>query len=209
MSATAPDHTRPEDHDAGLVAAATVARDRSYAPYSQFHMGAAVRCADGTIVPGALVENVSLGLAMCAERAALFAAVAQGLQPVALALVAQRTSGELTFPCGACLQVGHDLPRAEALDAVYRAANHRHRLLDRSHSRVCARVRFGGNQDRSFDLTEKERKHVDTSMMLDVMAHRSNRGSACFLATLAGWMFTAMSERALAPSLRLIQVFEL
>src|SRR5215207_7879176 len=109
MSATAPDHTRPEDHDAGLVAAATVARDRSYAPYSDFHMGAAVRCADGTIVPGALVENVSLGLAMCAERAALFAAVAQGLQPVALALVAQRTSGELTFPCGACLQVSLEL----------------------------------------------------------------------------------------------------
>jgi cytidine deaminase len=109
MSATAPDDTRTEDHDAELVAAATRARDRSYAPYSGFHMGAAVRCADGTIVPGALVENVSLGLAMCAERGALFAAVAQGLQPVALALVAQRTSGELTFPCGACLQVGLEL----------------------------------------------------------------------------------------------------
>ena len=79
--------------DAELIATATAARDRSYAPYSDFHMGAAVRCADGTIVPGALVENVSLGLAMCAERAALFATVARGLEPVALAIVAERTSG--------------------------------------------------------------------------------------------------------------------
>jgi cytidine deaminase len=97
------------DVDAELVAAATAARDRSYAPYSHFRMGAAVRCADGTIVPGALVENVSLGLAMCAERAALFATVARGLDPVALAVVADRTSGELTFPCGACAQVALEL----------------------------------------------------------------------------------------------------
>src|SRR6185436_8165448 len=101
------------DVDAELVAAATAARDRSYAPYSNFRMGAAVRCADGTIVPGALVENVSLGLAMCAERAALFATVARGLRPVALALVADRTSGALTFPCGACVQVALELAGPE------------------------------------------------------------------------------------------------
>ncbi|HEU4839908.1 MAG TPA: cytidine deaminase, partial [Ilumatobacteraceae bacterium] len=101
------------DTDAELIAAATAARDRSYAPYSDFHMGAAVRCSDGTIVPGALVENVSLGLAMCAERAALFATVARGLEPVALALVAARTSGALTFPCGACAQVALELAGPE------------------------------------------------------------------------------------------------
>ena len=95
--------------DDELVSAATAARERSYAPYSDFHMGAAVRCADGTIVPGALVENVSLGLAMCAERAALFATVARGLEPTALAIVAERTSDQLTFPCGACLQVALEL----------------------------------------------------------------------------------------------------
>jgi len=95
--------------DAELVDAARAARDRSYAPYSDFHMGAAVRGDDGTIIPGALVENVSLGLAMCAERSALFGAVARGVGPVALALVSKRTSGELTFPCGACLQVALEL----------------------------------------------------------------------------------------------------
>ena len=107
MSAsTGPDHTE-------LIEAARTARERSYAPYSGFHMGAAVRGADGTVVPGALVENVSLGLAMCAERAALFATVARGLAPVALALVASRTSGQLTTPCGACLQVALELAGPE------------------------------------------------------------------------------------------------
>lgn len=89
---------------------AAEARQRCYAPYSRFRMGAAVVTADDAVVPGALVENVSLGLAMCAERAALFACVAQGRgRPEVLALVAPRTSGELTWPCGACLQVALEL----------------------------------------------------------------------------------------------------
>ena len=96
-----------------LVAAARAARERSYAPYSDFHMGAAVRGDDGSIVPGVLVETVSLGLAMCAERVALFGAVARGIGPVAIALSSQRTGGELTFPCGACLQVALELAGPE------------------------------------------------------------------------------------------------
>jgi cytidine deaminase len=67
------------------------------------------RAAADKLAPGALVENVSLGLAMCAERAALFATVARGLSPVTLALVSKQTSGQLTFPCGACLQVALEL----------------------------------------------------------------------------------------------------
>jgi cytidine deaminase len=51
---------------------------RAYAPYSGFQMGAAVGTVSGALVPGTLVENVSLGLAMCAERIALFSAVARG-----------------------------------------------------------------------------------------------------------------------------------
>lgn len=73
-------------------------------------MGAAVRTGDGSIRPGAVVENVSLGLAMCAERIALFAAIASGDErPTAVALVAPRTDGVLTYPCGACLQVALEL----------------------------------------------------------------------------------------------------
>ena len=55
--------------------AAADARSHAYAPYSNFTMGAAAVSADGEVVDGVLVENVSLGLAMCAERVALFAAV--------------------------------------------------------------------------------------------------------------------------------------
>lgn len=98
-----------DDRDEAIVTAAIEARERAYVPYSGFAMGAAVRTADGTIVPGALVENVSLGLAMCAERVALFGAATAGKRPVALALVAARTSGSLTYPCGACLQVALEL----------------------------------------------------------------------------------------------------
>jgi len=97
------------DHD--LLLAAQEARTFAYVPYSRFAMGAAVRLDDDSIVLGALVENVSLGLAMCGERAALFASVCAGgdARPVSLALVAPRTDGQLTYPCGACLQVALEL----------------------------------------------------------------------------------------------------
>jgi cytidine deaminase len=89
---------------------ARAARARAYAPYSRFKMVAAVVTAANAIVPGTLVENVSLGLAMCAERAALFACVAtEAGRPEILALVAGRTRGHLTWPCGACLQVALEL----------------------------------------------------------------------------------------------------
>ena len=107
--------TDPAQPDHELVDRAREARDRSYAPYSDFHMGAAVRGDDGSVVPGTLIENVSLGLAMCAERVALFGAVARGVGPVALALSSARTSGELTFPCGACLQVALELGGPEVM----------------------------------------------------------------------------------------------
>ncbi|MDG2027665.1 MAG: cytidine deaminase [Acidimicrobiales bacterium] len=96
------------EYDA-LIAAAVEARGRAYAPYSGFRMGAAALTDGDRIVPGSLVENVSLGLAMCAERVALFAGVAAGERPKAIALVSPRTDGAVTFPCGACLQVGLEL----------------------------------------------------------------------------------------------------
>ena len=98
-----------------LLDEATSARDDSYAPYSGFRMGAAVETRAGDVVRGALVENVSLGLAMCAERAAMFGTVARGERPKALALVAGRTAGQLTWPCGACLQVALELGGPEVV----------------------------------------------------------------------------------------------
>ena len=89
---------------------AKVARDNAYAPYSKFKMGAAVVTNTDRVIQGALVENVSLGLSMCAERTALFSSVAQQAgRPEILALVSPRTDGNLTWPCGACLQVALEL----------------------------------------------------------------------------------------------------
>jgi cytidine deaminase len=101
----------PDGHatDEALIEAALAARELAYAPYSRFRMGAAVATASGSIVTGAIVENVSLGLAMCAERVALFATVAAGERPRALAVASPRTDGTITFPCGACLQVALEL----------------------------------------------------------------------------------------------------
>lgn len=111
------DRDDPRVEDA--VKEAARARDRAYAPYSRFRMGAAVVTDRNAVVPGALVENVSLGLAMCAERSALFGVVAADLgRPEILALVAPRTAGDLTWPCGACLQVALELGGPDLLIAV-------------------------------------------------------------------------------------------
>ena len=88
------------------IGLAVEARASAYARYSGFAMGAAVVGIDGRTTRGVLVENVSLGLSMCAERVALFTAVTEAVVPAVLAVCAPRTGGQLTFPCGACLQVG-------------------------------------------------------------------------------------------------------
>jgi cytidine deaminase len=92
-----------------LVAAARGCRWNAHVPYSKFRAGAAVLTDQGDVVPGVIVENVSLGLAMCAERVALFSTIARGARPLALSLVAPRTGEDLTWPCGACLQVALEL----------------------------------------------------------------------------------------------------
>lgn len=108
-SAASPSSSQTE-RVAQAIALAQQAREHAYVPYSKFRMGASVGTDKGVLLPGTVVENVSLGLAMCAERVALFSAVAQQAgRPDLLTLVAPRTDGQLTFPCGACLQVAMEL----------------------------------------------------------------------------------------------------
>ncbi len=88
-----------------LLAAAREGAARAYAPYSHFPVGAAVMLPDGTIVIGCNVENASYGLSVCAERVALWSAVAQGYRDfVAMAVIVPSGS-----PCGACRQVMSEL----------------------------------------------------------------------------------------------------
>ena len=96
--------------DDTLLAAAAAARAQAYAPYSQFLVGAAVRADDGRIFGGCNVENAAYGLCNCAERTALFSAVAAGVRPgqVAALAVIGDTSGPIS-PCGACRQVMFEL----------------------------------------------------------------------------------------------------
>ncbi len=85
-----------------LVQAARAARRRAHAPYSGFRVGAAVR-AGGRVFEGANVENASYGLTICAERAAVVAAVLDGRRALQAVAIASGTSPP-TPPCGMCLQ---------------------------------------------------------------------------------------------------------
>jgi cytidine deaminase len=76
----------------------------SYSPYSKFPVGAAVMTKDGQIFPGCNVENASYGLAICAERNAIFHMVAQGNRQISAVVIYTPTSRPAA-PCGACRQV--------------------------------------------------------------------------------------------------------
>ncbi|MFC4764237.1 cytidine deaminase [Dyella koreensis] len=93
-----------------LIALAREAREQAYAPYSRFLVGAALLTRDGRHFLGCNVENAAYGLCNCAERTALFAAIAAGYKPrdfARLAVIGD-TEGPIS-PCGACRQVMYEL----------------------------------------------------------------------------------------------------
>ena len=92
-----------------LLTAASGALENAYAPYSKFRVGAAVLTAAGAIYTGCNVENASYGLTNCAERTAIFSAVAAEGTRMRLRAVAVATEPVLACaPCGACRQVIHE-----------------------------------------------------------------------------------------------------
>lgn len=87
-----------------LIDAATEARDRAYAPYSNFKVGAAVQADSGTIYIGCNVESASYGLTVCAERVAIWKGISCGEKKFNSIAVVVDTE-DLTPPCGVCRQI--------------------------------------------------------------------------------------------------------
>jgi cytidine deaminase len=100
-----------------LVAAARAARERAYAPYSRFRVGAALLTDQGDVVTAANVENASYGLAICAERSAVVAAIAAGYRRFEAIAVAGTGLDPVT-PCGACRQVLREFPNGVELEVL-------------------------------------------------------------------------------------------
>ena len=98
-----------------LLERADAVAERAYAPYSKFHVGAAVRARDGRVFEGVNVENAAYPLGICAERSALAVAVVSGCRPGDLEEIAITAS-----PCGGCRQWLYEFGLARV---TFRASN--------------------------------------------------------------------------------------
>ena len=107
-----------------LIEAARDAATRAYAPYSNFHVGAALGFADGSVVTGANVENASYGLTLCAETVAVGKALSEDWRGrlEAVAVIGGKAgavgSGDPVTPCGRCRQVLSELAQLGGTDPV-------------------------------------------------------------------------------------------
>lgn len=97
-----------KEQDEALVREALLGLSRSYAPYSHFHVSAALLCGDGSIYTGNNIENAAYSATVCAERCAFFKAVSEGKRDfLAICIVNENQDGGHDFcpPCGVCRQV--------------------------------------------------------------------------------------------------------
>ena len=114
--------------DQQLVTQAIEVAGRAYAPYSRFHVGAVLVGKDGRIFAGCNVENISFGLTICAERNAVFAAVAAGCREFEKIVIVADTEVPAS-PCGACRQVLAEFdPDLEIVLANFRGQTEMFRL---------------------------------------------------------------------------------
>ena len=116
--------------DNELVAQAIEVAGRAYAPYSRFQVGAVLVGKDGRMFAGCNVENISYGLTICAERNAVFAAVAAGCREFSKIVIVADTE-EPASPCGACRQVLAEFnPDLEIVLANFRGKSLNFRLSE-------------------------------------------------------------------------------
>lgn len=106
-----------------LEKSARQAARRAYAPYSQFRVGAAVLAVSGKIYAGCNVENASYGLCNCAERTAIFSAIAAGENAIRAVTVYTPTASA-TWPCGACRQVINEFGRDAVVVSICDGSDH-------------------------------------------------------------------------------------
>ena len=119
---------RPADEHprlAELHDAAVAAMERAYAPYSGFHVGAALLTRDGSIIAGCNVENAAYPSGICAERGAVTAAVLAGHRDFEL-LVLATAAGDPTPPCGMCRQVLVEFAPALPVVSITREGRSQH-----------------------------------------------------------------------------------
>ena len=101
-----------------LMAAARAVACQAYAPYSKFHVGAALAFADGSVVSGANVENVSYGLSLCAETVAASKAMNEGRRGGLVAVAVSGPETHAITPCGRCRQVLAELAMLDGSDPL-------------------------------------------------------------------------------------------
>lgn len=102
--------------DEDLIAAAREAAGRSYSPYSNFAVGAALLFEDGSVVTGANVENASYGLALCAETVAVAKAMSEGVRGRLAKVAVTGPGADPITPCGRCRQVLNELAQLGGTD---------------------------------------------------------------------------------------------
>ena len=113
-----------------LEQAARAAARHAYAPYSKFTVGAAVQTRDGSVFTGCNVENASYGLTNCAERTAVFSAVAAGHRQIACVAIYTPTATPIA-PCGACRQVLREFGQNMAVISTCNGDNRTETTLDK------------------------------------------------------------------------------
>lgn len=115
-----------------LASEARQASRRAYAPYSKFKVGAAILTKAGNIYSGCNVENASYGLCNCAERTAIFTAIAAGeKKPDLQCVVVYTPTLKATAPCGACRQVIYEFgPKAQVISTCRTKDRQEHSITE-------------------------------------------------------------------------------
>lgn len=103
-----------------LIEMALSAREKAYAPYSGFMVGAALECADGTVYTGCNIENAAYSPTNCAERTAIFKAISEGYRDFTRIAIVGGKQGEMAAPapCGVCLQVMSEFCNADTFEVI-------------------------------------------------------------------------------------------